>query len=339
PGGRSNAVGRQPTSPPCTPAEILWKRAGPSSARHASRRPSTATNPKAPAVSALAACATVSFSPPTIVTGRRTGTATALINVGPRLTPASNAAANRNSAMNFARTIAAAGTGSGPSTAVSRASSDRASHSATATSAMTIIDTEISRKRSSSATSAVKPGGRKMLNWNLTARKKARNRLDTTISAQVIVSTSRRSASGEIRSGTRNRCRKCRTSSRLPTVHHDVRDVARRPLGIVAQHELSEHLLERILGHERLEIRDRIVGDNAAMVEDDDAIAQLLDQLEDVRAVENRLAALRQRAHEMSQDQRRRDVEARIGLVEDQDVRIFDERCDQQHFLLHPFRI
>ena len=99
---------------------------------------------------------------------------------------------------------------------------------------------------------------------------------------------------------------------------HYVRDVARGPLRIVAQHELREHFFERRTRHELSKAAHRIVGDDAAAVQDDHAVTELLDQFENVRAVEHRLAARGERANQMTKHQRRRHVEPRVGLVEDQ---------------------
>ena len=43
--------------------------------------------------------------------------------------------------------------------------------------------------------------------------------------------------------------------------------------------------------------------------------------------------------HEVAQHQRGGHVEARVGLVEDQDVRIVEQRADDQHLLFHALRI
>ncbi len=67
-------------------------------------------------------------------------------------------------------------------------------------SAITSIDSDNQKKRSSSEKSDVEPGGMKMSNRYLTARNTDRNSVDTISIAPVTVSTWRRSACGEIRS-------------------------------------------------------------------------------------------------------------------------------------------
>jgi hypothetical protein len=120
---------------------------------------------------------------------------------------------------------------------------------------------------------------------------------------------------------------------------HHVRDVARRLRRVRLQHQLREHLFERPVRHQGTQLIDRVFCDDAAAVQDDDAGAELLDDFEHMRAVEDGLAAAGEQMDEMPEHQRRGDVEAGVRFVEDQDVGIVQQRADDQHFLLHPFRV
>src|SRR5215467_11169678 len=97
-----------------------------------------------------------------------------------------------------------------------------------------------------------------------------RKRLTETSVPPAIVSTSRRSAFDETRSCSTKRRRKRRTSRRLRMID-DVGDVGGGSLGIVAEHELREHLLERAGARQPLQRLHRVVGDDPALVNDDDA--------------------------------------------------------------------
>ena len=55
-----------------------------------------------------------------------------------------------------------------------------------------------------------------------------------------------------------------------------------RPLGIVAKHELREHLLERTAAHETLERRSTVSLATTPAMNHDHPVAGLLDELEDM---------------------------------------------------------
>src|SRR6478735_9405920 len=126
------------------------------------------------------------------------------------------------------------------------------------------------------------------------------NSVSDTTDAPTIASSWARSPSGEVKSFSRN----CRRNSRVRMAYEPLRDgsisrtqgrkirqVARQRFRIVANHQLREHCFERRAGRQLPQPRDRIVGHHHALVQDDDAIADALDDLENVRAVEDRLAA------------------------------------------------
>ena len=82
-----------------------------------------------------------------------------------------------------------------------------------------------------------------------------------------------------------------------------------------------------------------IVADDVAVLQDDDARADLLDHFEDVRAEDDHLALGGERADERLQDARGADVEAGKGLVEDDDARIVEDRGGDEYFLTHALRV
>src|SRR4051794_14675843 len=63
---------------------------------------------------------------------------------------------------------------------------------------------------------------------------------------------------------------------------------------LVRPGQLPEHRLQRPAQRTLQQRRRRLVGDDLALVDDDDALAEALDDLEDVRAEQDRLAALQQ---------------------------------------------
>src|SRR5262245_1914203 len=71
----------------------------------------------------------------------------------------------------------------------------------------------------------------------------------------------------------------------------------------------------------------------------DHPAASLLDEFEDVRAVQDRLAALSERGHEMPQHQCGHDVQTGIRFVENEQIGIVEYRGNQHHFLFHAIRV
>jgi hypothetical protein len=65
----------------------------------------------------------------------------------------------------------------------------------------------------------------------------------------------------------------------------------------------------------------------------------LLDGFEHMRAVDNHAALCSERAHEAPQHQCRAHVETGIRLVENENVRIVQQRGGNENLLAHPFRI
>ena len=79
--------------------------------------------------------------------------------------------------------------------------------------------------------------------------------------------------------------------------------------------------------------------DHLSLPQDDDRRADLLDHLEDVRAVEDDLPAGGERANELLQYEGGADVESGRRLVEQDDVRVVQQPGRDQDLLPHAFRI
>ena len=99
--------------------------------------------------------------------------------------------------------------------------------------------------------------------------------------------------------------------------------------------ELGEDLFEGGQGQETAEAFDGVVGDDSAAVQDDDVRAETLDGLQLMRAEEHDLATLGELLNETAEHQRRADVEAGKGLIEEDELRVVQERRDEQHLLAH----
>ena len=169
--------------------------------------------------------------------------------------------------------------------------------------------------------------------------------------APTTASSCERSASGEMRSFSRN----CRRNS---FVSRHVRRAqaggvhVTRPSPTASARSLRQ--LFRILADDELartrpRANSATAGSAAArssrsattspFVEHDHPVAHALDHLEDVRAVENGLAARRQHAHEVPQHQRRGHVEPGLGFVEQHHRRIVQQRRGDHDLLPHALRV
>src|SRR5436190_13246511 len=104
--------------------------------------------------------------------------------------------------------------------------------------------------------------------------------------APTIATSWARSLSGETRSFSRNWRRKSFVSSRYATASRvmsaclarsHVGEIARDRFRVIANDELRKHRFQRRARRQRPQPRDRIVGLDDALVEDDDAIGDFLD--------------------------------------------------------------
>ncbi len=106
-------------------------------------------------------------------------------------------------------------------------------------------------------------------------------------------------------------------------------------LAIIHLGQLREDAFERGLAHQVAQVLDGIVGHHLALAEDQDGGADLLHDLEDVRAVEDDLAAVGECAQQAAEHERGGDVETGEGLVEDEDFGIVEQGGGEQNFLTH----
>src|SRR3954452_1683334 len=89
-----------------------------------------------------------------------------------------------------------------------------------------------------------------------------RNKPSVNSPPQAMAMASWRSASGERRSFSRKRCRKCRVSSRSRTAADHVGDIARRLFRVGFEDEVGEHTFERFVRHQRAELLHGVFGDD-----------------------------------------------------------------------------
>ena len=88
-----------------------------------------------------------------------------------------------------------------------------------------------------------------------------------------------------------------------------------------------------------LEGVERAVGDEAPLVDDQGAVADALDDVEHVRAVEDGLPLGGESGDEVAHQDAGVDVQARQRLVEQQQVGVVEEGRAQQHLLPHPLGV
>src|SRR4051812_45186461 len=355
--GISRSVGASTTiSSACSRVETAGHQA-PRTARHTSRSARTAQKPNAPAAPQAIACARISCSPPAALTGNWATTAMACSTLDGPFSASRTAPARAPIAASFAETIVARGIGSGPRIASSRTSRARPSQATTATRANRIIDRLTNRSASSMAATAFMAGIGNGVMMNRAPLSTDTKALIESSEASPSEAPRCASASGDSRSLSNSREMKCRVSSRhgvtaaatgeaapaagagLSMRRHHVRDRSRRALGILVADQLGEDVLERAVRPQRAQGGHRVVGDDLAAAQHDDAAAHLLHGLEHVRAVDDGLAAFGEDADQVTHHQRGGDVEPRFGLVEDHDVGVVQERAGDQHLLAHPLRI
>src|SRR5262245_42871290 len=140
-------------------------------------------------------------------------------------------------------------------------------------------------------------------------------------------SESCRSAWGEITSLSSSRRTKSRVSSRIVGTSSarmtlvpesgDVGDVVRGAFGIERAHQLGDNDFERraALDH-RAQLWNRALCDDPAAMQHDHLAAQPFDAIEQVRAVDDKLAAGREDRDQMTQHEPGREVQAGFRLIE-----------------------
>ena len=120
----------------------------------------------------------------------------------------------------------------------------------------------------------------------------------------------------------------------------DIGDVACRPFRVGGGDELGNDFFERrALLHHGAQLSHRPMGDDPAAMEHDDGCAQAFDPVEQVGAVDNRLAACREDRQQMTQNETRREVQSGFGLIENEQIGVVQQCGDDQHLLLHPLGV
>jgi hypothetical protein len=103
--------------------------------------------------------------------------------------------------------------------------------------------------------------------------------------------------------------------------------------------QLREDAFKIGQAHEAGELRGTGVSENFSLGDDDDAIADLLDDFEDMRDVKDGLAFRGEQFEEVFEETRGDDVEAGERLVKDQQPGIVEEGRGDEHALTHSFGI
>jgi hypothetical protein len=92
-------------------------------------------------------------------------------------------------------------------------------------------------------------------------------------------------------------------------------------------------------GHEGAEPGDGVVGDDAALVEDDDAVADTFDGFQFVGAEEDDFAAGGEFLDEAAEDKAGADIEAGEGFVEQEKIGVMEEGGGEEDLLAHAFGV
>jgi len=116
---------------------------------------------------------------------------------------------------------------------------------------------------------------------------------------------------------------------------HDVDKLARDALGILLLDELGEDALEICECERGFELRGRRVCQDFAFGNDDDTVADQLDDFEDVRDVEDCLALSCELLQEVFEESGGDYVEAGERLVEDEELGIVQQSGRDENALLH----
>jgi hypothetical protein len=103
--------------------------------------------------------------------------------------------------------------------------------------------------------------------------------------------------------------------------------------------DLREDAFEGGLRQQVAQLRDGIVGDYAAFVQDQDVVGDFLYDFENVGAVEDHFAPAGERLEKAAEYERGVDVEAGERFIEDEDFRIVYKGPEEEDFLPHPFGV
>ena len=98
---------------------------------------------------------------------------------------------------------------------------------------------------------------------------------------------------------------------------------------------MGEDAFEGGFGHDFAEAGDGIVGDDAAFAQDEDGVRHLLDDFEDVGAVEDHALPGGEGMQQTAEDHGGVDVEAGEGFVEDEEFGVVEQGGEQENLLAH----
>src|SRR5579862_577868 len=112
-----------------------------------------------------------------------------------------------------------------------------------------------------------------------------------------------------------------------------VRNLPRHRIGVLFDCELREDAFECRQLHERAQAHDGVVSHKFAAMEDHDARADALHGVQFMRAEEDHFAAIRELLDEAAQNESRTNIEAREGLVEQNEFGIVHESGGDEDLL------
>src|ERR1035438_4728081 len=103
--------------------------------------------------------------------------------------------------------------------------------------------------------------------------------------------------------------------------------------------EVAKNVLEGGFVGGRLERIGGAVGDQRALVDDEDAVADTLDHIEHVGAVQDGFAGGGESGEQVFDEDGGIDIETGEGLVEKDDLRVVEQGGGDENFLPHAFGI
>src|SRR5947209_9749273 len=101
---------------------------------------------------------------------------------------------------------------------------------------------------------------------------------------------------------------------------------------------MQECILER-LAKDLADVCNRIVSDDDSLAQNQHVCADLFHHFQHVRTIEDQLPSASESLHQVLEDKSGGHVEAREGLIKNEDFRIVHDRCDQQNPLSHSLGI
>ena len=120
-------------------------------------------------------------------------------------------------------------------------------------------------------------------------------------------------------------------------MRHQIQHLPGDCRGVQFNREFRKNRFERRQRHQRAQLHNGIVGNDASLMQDDHAGTNTLYRFELVRTEQHHLAARGKILDQLAQDQRRVHVEARERLVQQDEIGIMQQRRGHQHLLAHAF--